>query len=86
MFDEVFRHACLLVLIISGIPLAASAMSGLLVSILQASTQVQEQSISYVVKLTAAGISLFFLWNWAALELKEFIQHGLNAFIELGRI
>lgn len=85
MFDPYVREACLLVSLISGIPLAVSAACGLLVAIIQTSTQIQEQSITYVVKLCAVSICFFVLWRWASAELVRFLQQALDSLSSVAR-
>ena len=85
MFEHYIRESCLLVLVISGVPLLASAVSGLVVAVLQAATQIQEQSISYVAKLSAAAACCVLLWNWAQTQLVLFLQESLDSFSFLGR-
>lgn len=50
MFDQFIKQTVILVLIGSIGPLICSSALGLLVSIVQTATQIQEQSISFLVK------------------------------------
>ena len=50
---RVLREGLLLVLLVSAPPLLASLVVGLLVSVLQAATQIQDQTLSFVPKLVA---------------------------------
>ena len=85
MFETYFREGCLLVMVISGLPLAIGAGVGLLVAVIQTATQIQEQSITYVVKLSAVSATVVLLWNWASAELLRFLQQAFESFISLGR-
>ena len=49
---RVLREALVLVLLLSAGPMLVSMGIGLIVGILQATTQIQEQTLSYVPKLT----------------------------------
>ncbi len=60
--------------------------TGLLVGILQAATQIQEQTISYVVKLLTIGLSIFFGAAWIGRELMMFFVESLRTFPEIGRM
>jgi flagellar biosynthesis protein FliQ len=48
-------------MVIAGPVLAAILIAGLLISILQATTQLQEMTLSYVPKMLVAGLLLIFL-------------------------
>ncbi|MCW5569194.1 MAG: type III secretion system export apparatus subunit SctS [Dokdonella sp.] len=56
---ELTRYALWLVLILSGPPIAAAAIVGLLVAFLQAATQLQEQTFAYALKFVAIVLALF---------------------------
>ncbi|MBN8548191.1 MAG: flagellar biosynthetic protein FliQ [Deltaproteobacteria bacterium] len=85
MFDSLLREACLLVLLLSVAPLAIASGCGLVVAILQAATQIQEQSIVYVVKFCAVSAALVLLWNWMSEELVRFLQQALYSFVSVRR-
>lgn len=53
------RHALWLILILSGPPVGAAALVGLLVAFLQAATQLQEQTFAYALKFLAIVLTLF---------------------------
>ncbi len=56
---ELTRYALWLVLILSGPPIAAAAIVGLVVAFLQAATQLQEQTFAYTLKFVAIVLALF---------------------------
>ena len=56
---ELTRYALWLVLILSGPPIAAAALVGLVVAFLQAATQLQEQTFAYALKFVAIVLALF---------------------------
>ena len=56
---ELTRYALWLVLILSGPPIAAAALVGLVVAFLQAATQLQEQTFAYALKFIAIVLALF---------------------------
>ncbi|HEB77230.1 MAG TPA: EscS/YscS/HrcS family type III secretion system export apparatus protein [Methylothermaceae bacterium] len=76
-------HALLLVLILSLPPILAAALVGTLVSLLQALTQIQEQTLSFAFKLVAVIITLFFTATWLGEELFRF---AARVFVDLGRV
>lgn len=73
-FISILRQGLFLVLVVSAVPMAAALCTGLVVGILQAATQVQEQTLSYVPKLVAVALSLAMLGPWMLKELVQFVQ------------
>ena len=69
--DELIR-ALGLAVIFSLIPLATSLVVGLLLSVVQAATQVQEQTLSFVPKLLAVCTVLFFCGGWMTEEIQNY--------------
>lgn len=65
-------QALLLILILSGPPVIISTILGLLVAIFQAATQIQEQTLSYMVKLIAVILTLLFLGGWLGAQMLQF--------------
>ena len=63
-----------LAVLFSGIPLLAVLWVGLTVGVFQAATQIQEQSVQFVLKLAAVGTTYFFLGHWMFTELNSFFQ------------
>jgi len=63
-----------LVLLVSGPVLIVSLAVGLTVGLLQAVTQVQEQTLSFVPKLVGVGITLAVAGGWMGGELVRFTQ------------
>ena len=69
---RILREALMLVLLLSAGPMLASMLIGLVVSILQATTQVQEQSLSYVPKLTGVFLTIALLGPWIMAQAVKF--------------
>jgi flagellar biosynthetic protein FliQ len=59
--------------------MAAALVVGLFISILQATTQVQEQTLSYVPKIVAVSAALAVLGPWMLKEVVQFSQMILNS-------
>lgn len=66
-----------LVLLLSLPPVIVAALTGLLVSLVQALTQVQEQTLGFAFKLIAVFVTLVLTARWLGGELFEF---GRNIF------
>jgi flagellar biosynthesis protein FliQ len=77
----ILREALMMVLLLSAGPMLASLAVGLIVSILQATTQIQEQTISYVPKLIAVFLSIAVLGPWMLKQSVPFAQMVLNSIV-----
>jgi type III secretion protein S len=64
-------EALTMVAVISAIPLAASALTGLLLGLIQAATQVQEQSFVYAAKISSAAAALYWTRAYWIFELQH---------------
>jgi len=62
----------LLILILSGPPILISMFFGLLVAVFQAATQIQEQTLSFTIKLVAVVLTLMFLGGWLGSQIFGF--------------
>ena len=71
---RVLKEGLLLVLLLSIGPMLASLVTGLVVSVLQAVTQVQEPTLSYVPKLIAVFATLAALGGWMLALIVHFTQ------------
>lgn len=74
-FDTVTElgHDTLLLALKLGLPLLLISLAvGLIVSLFQAVTQIQDQSVSHVPKLLATLVATLFLMPWALGELADF--------------
>jgi flagellar biosynthetic protein FliQ len=69
---HIVRDALVMVLILSMPALVVSLVVGLFISILQATTQVQEQSLTFVPKIVAVFIALAFLAPWLLRTMTSF--------------
>ena len=82
---RVVREGLLLVLVLSGPPLLASLLVGLLVSILQALTSIQEQTLSFVPRLVAVGLVLLLFLGWILQTGISFTVRMLSLASEVAR-
>ena len=65
-------QALLMILILSGPPILISMAVGLFVAILQAATQIQEQTLSFTVKLIAVVFTLLLMGGWLGGQIVQF--------------
>jgi len=79
-YDEVIRIAAqglALVLMISLPITAVSALVGLLVSLFQAITSLQDQAMSHGLKLLVVTMVIFFVAPWACAQVVSFAQSAI---------
>lgn len=62
----------LLILILSAPPILISMFFGILVAIFQAATQIQEQTLSFTIKLVAVTLTLMFMGGWLGAQIMSF--------------
>lgn len=65
-------EAMVLVMILSMPPILAAAIVGILVSLLQALTQLQEQTVSFAIKLIAVGATIALMAGTLGNEILNF--------------
>jgi len=62
----------LLILILSAPPILVSMFFGILVAIFQAATQIQEQTLSFTIKLVAVTLTLMLSGGWLGSRIMSF--------------
>ena len=72
MMIKVTNEALLLVLVLSGPPILVSMVVGLAISVFQAVTQIQEQSLAMVPKLFLTFITIAVAGYWMASIMVRF--------------
>lgn len=70
----------LLILILSAPPILISLFFGILVAIFQAATQIQEQTLSFTIKLVAVTLTLMILGGWLGAQIMSFAYHIFTRF------
>ena len=85
MVLRVAREGLLLVLICSAPPVFAALAVGLVMGVLQAATQIQEQTLSLVPKIIAVSAALIISGPWIGGQLLRFTQALLAAMVVIGR-
>lgn len=71
---EIFREAIMLMFKLALPVLLVAMIVGLVIAILQAATQVHEQTLTFAPKAVAVGLTLFFLGPWMMEECIDFIS------------
>ena len=80
--NEIYQlsyQALILILILSGPPIIISTVLGLIVAIFQAATQIQEQTLSFTVKLFAVIFSILILGGWLGAQVMQYTNTVMNS-------
>lgn len=80
-----FQQGLMLSILLSAPPLIIAAACGMIVSLLQAVTQIQDQTLPYVVKLVAVGATLAATGRWIGVELIELTNLAFTLVPDIGR-
>lgn len=73
------QQALLMLLMVAAPILIAVLVVGVLISVLQAATQINEATLSFVPKILAAVATLALAGPWMITQLVEYIQRMLQA-------
>jgi flagellar biosynthetic protein FliQ len=78
------REAVAVVLKLGGPPLLAALAAGLVMSVLQAITQISEQTVAFVPKLLAVVAALLLLGGFMQTTLGDFARQVFDRLIAVG--
>ena len=82
MTSEFVLHLCgqtlYLIMILSAPMLISALVVGLIISIIQATTQIQEQTLSFVPKILATFISVMIAGTWISSTIARFTIEIIN--------
>ena len=70
---DIFTQTLVLIIKVSAPMLLVSLVVGLIISILQTITSIQEQTLTFVPKLLAIFLTLILAGNWILTSLKEYM-------------
>lgn len=82
---DLAQEALKVILYVSAPSLGLSLIVGLAVSIFQATTQIQEQTLTFVPKILAVVVAIMLFGSWMLKVLIEFTQNlymNMNQFIK----
>jgi len=68
-------QALMLILLLSAPPILISTLLGLFVAVFQAATQIQEQTLSFMVKLVAVVFTLLMLGGWLSSQIMQYTNN-----------
>lgn len=76
-----YAQKCLILMLrLSMIPIAVATVIGIIVSLLQALTQIQEQTLGFAVKLITITITIMFCASWMGGEMLLYTQEIFTRF------
>ncbi|HWL26877.1 MAG TPA: flagellar biosynthesis protein FliQ [Ureibacillus sp.] len=78
MVISIAEQAIWIVLIVSGPLLLIALVVGLIVSIFQATTSIQEQTLAFVPKIIAVLVAIIFFGPWMISQLTSYVYDILN--------
>jgi len=77
---EMTRETLLLMLMLSAPVLGAALVVGLTISVLQAVTQVQEQTLTFVPKILGMGLAAILVMPWMVMKILDFAERMFGGF------
>ena len=81
---EVIRSAVILTLMDAGPLLITSLLIGVLVSLIQAITQIQEQTLTFIPKIVGLAIVLLITLPWILSQLVGYLVNALTTLRTVG--
>lgn len=81
----IFRTGIFQLLVVSAPALLVGMLTGLVVSIFQATTSIQEQTLTFVPKIAAILITLMFFGPWMMQMLSQYTVSLINQIPEMVR-
>lgn len=75
---ELLNRALLMGLMVSAPLLLTALLVGILISLLQALTQIQEQTLTFIPKLVAVALVLLLTMPWMIRSLVQYIQAAFD--------
>jgi len=79
-FLSISKEALLLIIILSAPAIFVSLIVGLTISLFQATTQIQDQALTFVPKLIAVMLTLIIFGTWGAKNAINFANDLLGKF------
>lgn len=80
---QIIQAAMITVLKVSAPILLASMAIGLIIAVLQAATQIHEQTVVFVPKLVAIAIVLIVMGSWMLTNMKDFMNYIFEQIIKM---
>lgn len=85
IFEDLLIKMGILTVLLSAVPLVMCSAVGLTVAILQAATQIQEQTIQYTLKLGVLVLACVFGGAWALDALVQLFEDAVSLAMRIGQ-
>lgn len=82
---NLFKQGMILVVLLTAPPLIVAVVVGVLISLLQALMQVQDQTLPFGLKLVAVGVTLAMTGRWIGVELIQLTNMAFNMIAQTGK-
>ncbi|MFJ3044652.1 type III secretion system export apparatus subunit SctS [Herbaspirillum chlorophenolicum] len=80
-----FQQGLWMAVMMSAPPLLIATLCGMGVSLIQAVTQIQDQTLPYVVKLVAVAVTLASMGRWIGVEMIRLAELAFTMIPDIGR-
>jgi len=80
---DILREGMLVILKLAGPLLLVSLITGLVIAIFQAATQINEQTLTFVPKVLIIGLVLLLLGPWMSNVIVEFTRNLFGLMVDL---
>ena len=80
---EILRDALFTTFKLSAPLLIGSLAVGLIIAVIQAATQIHEQTLTFVAKLITIGLLLLFIGPWIMTQMGEFVERLLTYMVSI---
>ena len=80
---DLFRHALLTIILLVSIIVIPSLITGLIVSVFQAATQINEQSLSFIPRLMVTFLTIIIAAPWLSSIIVDFTHTVFEAIPQL---
>jgi type III secretion protein S len=84
-FIGYLHQGLLLIMLLSMPTIVVASVVGVLFSLFQALTQIQEQTLSFAIKLVAVGVTLALCGRWIGVEIFNYTTLLFDSFAYVGR-
>lgn len=81
VFVDVVKQGIELILILITPPLLVSLIAGLIIGVLQAATQIHEQTLTFAPKIILTFLTIMLLGSWMLQKLVEYTQEVMERFM-----
>jgi len=83
--SDLFVRVFIIAAKVAGPALFVTLVVGLMIGVLQAATQVNEASISFVAKMVAVAVTLMILGSWTLRQLVDYTSQSISSIADVLR-